>query len=235
MTKRNPIKCLLLSLITLGIHDIVWFYQTRKELNALGADIPAFWHALVPFLSLVWMDKYCEGLHKVTQGRIKRYSAFFIILFLGSAGGAVIQYKLNQHTEFPSTTDNGIPRRWILGSVVLSLCIIIGISIGTAKIFESSVPDDSYIDTHDRSEWINYNTVKIIGTINNDHSTWSIQNVKIEAKALDIHDKVIKIFDIQVIPDNLAPGESGSYNQMISVSSSCEDVETFVGWEWVSP
>jgi preprotein translocase subunit SecG len=44
MQKRGVIEVILLSFLTLGIYELYWLYQTRKELVARGARIPrAIW------------------------------------------------------------------------------------------------------------------------------------------------------------------------------------------------
>ena len=99
MTNRSPASVLLLSLVTLGLYGLVWYPSTRNEMVARGADIPPFWHMIVPILGLIWTWKYCQGVEKVTNGSTSATMAFILLVFLGPIGGAVIQGAFNKVTD----------------------------------------------------------------------------------------------------------------------------------------
>ncbi len=51
MKKRNPFLVFLFSLITLGIYDLYWLVQTKKELNAKTKHhIPTIWLLVFPLV-----------------------------------------------------------------------------------------------------------------------------------------------------------------------------------------
>lgn len=96
MKLRGPIAVFFLSLITFGIYAIVWQVKTKNEMNKLGATIPTAWLMIVPIVSLYWMWKYCEGVEKVTGGKLSAILAFVLLFVLGVIGMAIIQNEFNK-------------------------------------------------------------------------------------------------------------------------------------------
>ena len=96
MQHRNPIMVIFLSLITLGIYDLVWSVRTKNEMNTKGAQLPTAWLSIIPFVSYFWLWKFSEGVEAVTGKRMSAAVAFCLLLFLGIVGMAIIQDKLNQ-------------------------------------------------------------------------------------------------------------------------------------------
>jgi len=95
MKKRNPAAVLFLPIITLGIYAIVWYVQTKNEMNSLGTQIPPAWMLFIPIANIVWLWKYSEGVKYVTQERLGSGGTFCLLFFLGVIGMAVIQNKFN--------------------------------------------------------------------------------------------------------------------------------------------
>ena len=82
--------------LTFFIYGIVWFVNTKDEMNARGADIPTAWLLLVPFANLWWIWKYSEGVDKVTDGKISAVLSLILLLALGNIGMAVLQDSFNK-------------------------------------------------------------------------------------------------------------------------------------------
>lgn len=54
MKYRNPLKLLVLSIITLGIYDIYWLVKTKTELNAkTKIKIPTIWLLFIPIIIFI--------------------------------------------------------------------------------------------------------------------------------------------------------------------------------------
>ncbi len=96
MTRRDPIALILLTIVTLGFYGVFWFYWTKNEMNARGADIPTFVLYIIPLVHWYWAWKWCEGVEKVTDRRMSGGTAFLLVFFLGIIGGAIVQNSFNQ-------------------------------------------------------------------------------------------------------------------------------------------
>ncbi|HZP55580.1 MAG TPA: DUF4234 domain-containing protein, partial [Candidatus Saccharimonadales bacterium] len=83
------------SLITLGIYSIVWEVKTKGELTKLGAEIPTSWLIIVPFANLYWLWKYCQGVDKVSNGKISTVLSLVLLVALGFVGMAILQSMYN--------------------------------------------------------------------------------------------------------------------------------------------
>ena len=96
MTRRNPITIILLAIITLGIFYLIWYVSTKNEMNAKGANIPTAWLLIIPVANWFWLWKFSEGVELVTNKAMGAGSAFVLLLFLGTIGGAIVQSNLNK-------------------------------------------------------------------------------------------------------------------------------------------
>ena len=96
MTRRSIAALFVLTIVTFGIYGIVWFVQTKEEMNAQGADIPTAWLLIVPIVGLYWMWRYSGGVEKVTEGKTSQVIAFILLAVLGLIGMAIIQDGLNK-------------------------------------------------------------------------------------------------------------------------------------------
>lgn len=111
MKKRNPIAVALLPLVTFGIYAIYWEVKTKGEMNALGTDIPTAWLIIVPFVNIWWLWKYCEGVEKVTGGKLNGVLSFVLIFLVGSIGQAIVQDSFNNNvaSTAPATAAGSSP------------------------------------------------------------------------------------------------------------------------------
>lgn len=96
MKKRNPAAVFFLPFITFGIYSLVWEVKTKNEMNRLGAQIPTAWLLIVPFVNLYWLYKYCEGVEKVTGGKVSTLLAFVLLALLSVVGMAIVQNEFNK-------------------------------------------------------------------------------------------------------------------------------------------
>jgi len=96
MTRRSPISIILLSIVTLGIYYLVWYVSTKNEMNAKGANIPTAWLLIIPIANIFWMWEFSKGVEIVTSKAMGAGSAFALLFFLGSIGGAIVQSNLNK-------------------------------------------------------------------------------------------------------------------------------------------
>ena len=102
MQQRNPWNVWLLSVVTIGVYIVVWHVQVRREMNALGANIPPSWMLIVPLLNLYWLGKFSIGVEHVTKTNLPGVSpempkveAFLWLSCMLGIGCAVIQHNLN--------------------------------------------------------------------------------------------------------------------------------------------
>ncbi len=95
-TQRSPAAVFFLALITCGIYAMVWFKKTGDEFAAKGAEIPPWWHMLIPILGLIWLWNWSKGLEKVSGGQLSAGNTFLLIWFLGAIGMAMRQSALNK-------------------------------------------------------------------------------------------------------------------------------------------
>ena len=95
MKKRSPVAVLILPFVTFGIYSIYWQVMTKVEMNNSGAKIPTAWLMLVPFVNIWWLWVYCEGVDKVTNGKMSGVLAFILLILLGPIGSAIIQDSFN--------------------------------------------------------------------------------------------------------------------------------------------
>ena len=80
-----PLILTFLSQLALSIYMIYWLVQTKRELQALGADdIPTTWLYIIPIANIYYIYKYAEGADKVTNGKLPPLLILFIYL-LGAA------------------------------------------------------------------------------------------------------------------------------------------------------
>jgi hypothetical protein len=95
MNKRSPLAVFFLPIITFGIYGLVWYVQTKEEMNRKGAQIPTAWLLIIPFANLYWLWVYAKGVEKVTNGASGALGNFLLRLFLGPIGMAITQSAFN--------------------------------------------------------------------------------------------------------------------------------------------
>jgi len=95
--RRNPFVVILLSFITLGIYYLYWAWQTKREINSLGAQIPTTILFLIPIVNWYWMWKYCEGYAKYVKkdenAGLMTFLAFFVLFPIAEY---LVQTELNK-------------------------------------------------------------------------------------------------------------------------------------------
>ncbi len=96
MKNRSVASVVVFSLITFGIYLIFWLRNNRREMVALGADIPTTWLMIVPIANIYYMWKWCGGVEKVTNGKQTQTIAFILLYVLNIIGVAIIQDSLNK-------------------------------------------------------------------------------------------------------------------------------------------
>lgn len=95
MKNRSPVAVLLLPFVTFGIYSLYWLVKTKGEMKTLGADIPTAWLLIVPFVNIWWYWKYCQGVEKVTNGKLSGVLSFIGFLLIGFIMSAIVQDSFN--------------------------------------------------------------------------------------------------------------------------------------------
>ena len=141
-------KVVWLSILTLGIYEIVWFYKSWKTLAIkFGYKVSPFWRAIFAGITGFWlfpvMDKYIRKfdiesfnaalfavLYLALNMLYKLPDPWWLVCFASVAIIAVIQDKINQVNakNFPNAPINkwrGINTFWsIIGGILLFLALI---------------------------------------------------------------------------------------------------------------
>ena len=101
---KHPLMHIPLQFLTLGVYGVVYYVKSKRDMNALGADIPTSWLLLVPFANIYYLYKYAEGYTKISGGgsaiglTIAQFIplVYFVVPYL-------VQSELNKHvTEAPT-------------------------------------------------------------------------------------------------------------------------------------
>lgn len=107
MKLRSPAAVLLLPLITFGIYTLVWEVKTKNEMNAVNSfRIPTAWLLIVPIANFFWLWNYASGAAEFTRGTVSRGGAFWLMLLLGTIGGAIVQSGFNTAIKNGTTLDS---------------------------------------------------------------------------------------------------------------------------------
>ena len=93
--ERNILLIYILGFVTFGIYILYWLYETKKELEELGADIPSFILYFIPIVNIYWLYRYTEGWAYVTR-KDNVIVYFILFLFLGIVMPYLVQKSLNQ-------------------------------------------------------------------------------------------------------------------------------------------
>ncbi len=94
-----------LTIITIGIYCIYWFYQTVKEMKGLAGDptvSPGLWTVLmfVPLANFYAMYKYAELFQKISSESLNRWIIFLLWLVFSPAVWFVVQTELNNRATY---------------------------------------------------------------------------------------------------------------------------------------
>ena len=98
-----PMLLVFLSQLLLYIYMIYWLVQTKRELQALGADdIPTTWLYIVPLANIYYIYKYAEGANKVTNGKLP--PLLILIVYLLGASFVVMPVCQSQYNKISRQT-----------------------------------------------------------------------------------------------------------------------------------
>lgn len=82
--------------LTFGIYPIVWSVKSKRDMNALGANIPSTWLMLLPMVNIYWLYRYCEGFAQNVAKDNATVKWFCVHMFFGIVTPYIIQSKLNE-------------------------------------------------------------------------------------------------------------------------------------------
>ena len=93
-----------LTIFTLGIYCIYWFYQVSVELKGIINDEnanPALWTVLIfiPFASIYSIYKFFELYEKVSKEQMNRWLLFVLYLVISPAVWFIVQTDLNKRAD----------------------------------------------------------------------------------------------------------------------------------------
>lgn len=86
MTQREPWKVVVFGIITLGIYDIFWLYSTRKEMVALGQQIPRVIWLFLPyivFLALLVVQMVMLGVLSDASRSSTGFNILNVVILIG--------------------------------------------------------------------------------------------------------------------------------------------------------
>jgi len=97
-----------LTIVTLGLYVVYWFYQTAVELSRLADDRraePGLWTLLffVPLAGLYSYYKYGELYEAVSRDRFNRWILWLLWVFFCPAVWLIVQSDLNRRAMAPPT------------------------------------------------------------------------------------------------------------------------------------
>jgi hypothetical protein len=101
MKRVDPIMLVVLSIVTFGIYALIWYVNTKDQMNALGAKIPTAWLLIVPIANFFWLWKFSDGVELVTNRKMEGVMAFIMLCLLSVIGMAIVQDSLNKVSGQP--------------------------------------------------------------------------------------------------------------------------------------
>lgn len=100
---RNPVFVIVLSIITLGVYAIYWFYQTRKELYEItkkdGNALVDLLICVIPFAYLWIMWKYSEDAAIASKGTQSGPVLFLLWLVVFPVAQYLVQTEINKYAS----------------------------------------------------------------------------------------------------------------------------------------
>lgn len=110
MVQRKVLNVFLLTIVTLGIYQIVWFVKTKGELNARGAQIPTAWLWIVPIANFYWLWKYFEAAEQATNGQSSAILNFLLSFFVTPLiAMCLLQTEYNKLGGMPAIANTAPP------------------------------------------------------------------------------------------------------------------------------
>jgi len=143
------------------------------------------------------------------------------------------------YRKVTSTTDAGTRLRWVLGGIIL-IGGMVGGGVAITNMMNPPAltpPSESFVVFDDNSFWKDEiaSILSVSGTVSNAHTEWSIKSVVIKIEAVDEAGKLIKTYDVSVVPSKILPGGKGAYSAELQLPYSCASASPSVEWEWVPP
>lgn len=108
MNKRSVVMVIVLTIVTFGIYNLVWFVKTKNEMVSIGANIPTAWLLIVPIANIWWMWQWAGGVEHATRGKQSQAIAFILVFLLSLIGVAIVQAELNKAID--QGTPGELPR-----------------------------------------------------------------------------------------------------------------------------
>lgn len=96
LTRRSVVGVVLLGLFTGGIYFLLWYVNTKDELNRAGARIPTAWLILVPIANFFWLWEWAGGIALVTRNRDAQIQHFVLMVLVPWVGIGLTQAALNR-------------------------------------------------------------------------------------------------------------------------------------------
>ena len=98
--KRNLAVQILLTIVTLGIYAIYWYYVSYSEMNEyrnLGEN-PVIWTILlfIPILNLMSFYKHAEAVEALTERNLNKWLVFIVWWAFAPAAWLITQLELNK-------------------------------------------------------------------------------------------------------------------------------------------
>lgn len=104
---KNVFLVYLFAFLSCGIYSTIWTIQSKRDMNALGANIPTSWLMLVPFANIYFLYKYCEGFSNEVKKDNSPILWFAVSIFAGPLLPFFVQSELNKNTTVPTTPVDG--------------------------------------------------------------------------------------------------------------------------------
>ncbi len=106
--KRNLLAQVLLTIITLGIYALYWFYQVSMEMKDATGDTqasPALWVVLffIPFGGFYSVYKFSELYEKFSAEHFNKWLLFVLYLVFSPAVWFIVQTDLNKRADLQYT------------------------------------------------------------------------------------------------------------------------------------
>jgi hypothetical protein len=110
---RSADSVAIKSFFTFGLYLFVWYFETRRDMVARGAQVPSAWQQFIPLWNIVWFWLWCQGVGQATQGRAPGGVVFTFWLvqiplslltfgIVGAAWGWWVQKQLNISAGLPA-------------------------------------------------------------------------------------------------------------------------------------
>jgi hypothetical protein len=143
------------------------------------------------------------------------------------------------YRKIKNATDAGTRGMWMLGGIILIGGMVGGgVAIGNMmNPSQLTPPSESFVVFDDNSFWKDEiaSILSVSGTVSNTHTEWSIKNIVIKIEAVDEAGKLIKTYDVSVVPSKILPGGKGAYSAELQLPYSCASANPYMEWEWVPP